>query len=356
MPDFLASDEAFREAWDGDRAALIKAIATRYRVNAVLVERLAHRDHAALAAAIKRGIAPRIDSFRVKLLSRFAIMEKNREVLHRLVNDFGIGTEGYFDVGCGMGFTLQSALDLGFDFAAGVEVDPSFSATALSIFDQTDRFEYQAMDFFQYKATQKYSLITFFDVLEHIGDVGGAVKKAISMLTSQGVIYYYQGNPRAVDMVLNESHYRLPGLSLLPPPLAADILMRAKKITKPDEYVVRWWPRPSDIAKPQPTILLHAGEANIRNGARYPDAADVLTKARARVSTIPGELASYLAGDEALRVRSIIDRYLVDLEEAALGDPDRFRVNYAMHSWSLFLFADPHMIPTNQPLVAFSRF
>ena len=88
------------------------------------------------------------------------------------------------EVGIGKGELLAVALELGFGITA-VELVPG---TAKHVADMLNIPVWQA-DFLKFKTTNRYSIITMGDVLEHVTNPKRALEKAYDLLTDDGVLW-----------------------------------------------------------------------------------------------------------------------------------------------------------------------
>jgi hypothetical protein len=203
-------------------------------------------------------------------------------------------------------------------------------------------------DFLNHQFHSKYSLITFFDVLEHIADMQQALDKAFSILTNDGTIYLYIGNYKSLQFVQHEPHYRLPLITLLPYKIAINVLMRLERIREPGEYVVTKWPEYNFFT-------------DQLNGCFILDARiDFRTQCEIQVAMSPEnvhfmmykllqDMNQYLDQYEFEITRCIIDKYIYEYTALLKCDPQRHFIEYCIPSWNIF------MAPTAECLSAISR-
>jgi SAM-dependent methyltransferase len=346
------SDEEFAEAIGADDEKFVILLMTRQDelidyisrsngLDRMVVETLVLRDVAAWTGAVSKGIGRRWDTLRQKIAGRFTVYRKNLNVMRNLA---GICPDraGYLDVGCGLGFTMIAAASLGFKKAHGMEVDSNFARTGLKFVPEGFGGEigYTYGDFLKLACRPPYSLISFFDVLEHIADRQFAVDKALSFLTPEGMIYFYQGNYRSPQMIYLEPHYQLPLLALIPKELAVKVLIGMGRIKSADDYVVNAWPDYEFFTDQQSPVYLLDAERNFRGGEyqSHEWAWKVIQSLPKRLDEV---IAPYLASSEVEHVRSLIAQYADEYEAARAADVEQHRRKYLMASWNLIMAKSP---------------
>lgn len=83
------------------------------------------------------------------------------------------------DVGCGSGLFLQQLFEDNYQKLAGTDFSRQF---------QSEEIEFFAGDFLEINFSQKYDFIMLNNVLEHVPDPGGFLKKSYTLLNKGGVV------------------------------------------------------------------------------------------------------------------------------------------------------------------------
>ncbi|MCH8843327.1 MAG: class I SAM-dependent methyltransferase [SAR324 cluster bacterium] len=251
----IAEDDLlFSIAITNKNKCFLDYLSSFYSVHPMSVKEIIDRDIEVWVKGIKSTEGTTWDRpLRAKTISRFVVAKYNANIIE-YINNLFLNNKGkrYLDVGCGTGLSLLSAIDAGFDEVIGYEYSAGYttmSKCVTQIYKEGDKnpVSYYDADYLTAEDKGKYDLITFFDVLEHINPAKFALSKAIKSLKKNGVIYAYQGNSYSPAMVLNEPHYGLPLLTLLPRSIVVNILMRSGRIQQESNYVVNSWPRLSEI-------------------------------------------------------------------------------------------------------------
>jgi SAM-dependent methyltransferase len=126
------------------------------------------------------------------MLADFLAYERRlgREQVLPLLESLGMDLRdrAVLDVGCGYGGVILE-LDRKYPLSRGLglDVDPEMIAEARR--QGAGRIRFEAADFFRQGDAEKYDLILMRDVLEHIVDVEGALRKARGLLAPAGRIY-----------------------------------------------------------------------------------------------------------------------------------------------------------------------
>ena len=295
--------------------------------------------------ALKAGTFAREESLRTRVAARFIVYNKNKHVMERLGQIFP-GREGYLDVGCGMGFTMLTAKQIGYQKAHGLEVDPAFAMRGLKFMKEgfDEDLGYVLGDFLTYECRPPYDLITFFDVMEHIGDHDLAITKSLSSLSDNGSIYFYQGNYRSTQMVYTEPHYRLPLLTLLPKELVQTILLRARKIKAADEYVVNIWPELDLFHDPRWKTRLDETEVNFRTDQKYPSTKHCNNQLEALSKVVERDLKPLLEPEEHGLIEETLQKYKHDFNALQAKDKAEHRRRYLLPSWNVALSNNPEAL------------
>jgi SAM-dependent methyltransferase len=97
----------------------------------------------------------------------------------------------YLDIGCGNGFMVEEALQLGLDEAAGIE--PSEHAIASAPEPRRGRL-IQGMFSADKVGTGKFDLISCFQTLDHIPDPAGFVRECMNALKPGGRVLFINHN------------------------------------------------------------------------------------------------------------------------------------------------------------------
>ncbi|WP_170755117.1 class I SAM-dependent methyltransferase [Ruegeria lacuscaerulensis] len=345
-------DEEFDAAlWNDDalfnwfmlakRDTFIDYIAEAVSLDRTIVEKLIVRDTLAWKNAVVNGEARRWDSLREKISARFAVYEKNLNVMRQL-SSLCEDKTGYLDVGCGLGFTMMAARELGFQKAHGVEVDQAFANTGLSLIDAgtEGNVGYVFGDFMTENLNPPYSLITFFDVLEHVVDIDQSIDRACNMTPEKGTIFFYQGNSRAIPIVLSEPHYRIPFLTIMPTDIVIKILLKKQRISSPAEYVVNKWPETSVFSKQGWHSAMVSPERNFRSGAEFMSRERAVSAVANFQAQFESEILSYLEADDRPHAQSALDAYVDRFNQKLADDDGDFHTEYLMNSWSIVMARD----------------
>lgn len=123
----------------------------------------------------------------------------------------------YIDIGCGFGGAVVAAGKAGLK-AAGIELDETRieAAKALCTDNKVDAHIHRINIYDEdFSNLGKFNIITSLNVVEHVDDVRKFVSKLINSLEPGGCLYIEVPNPRSIDIVNSEPHYKLPLLSLL---------------------------------------------------------------------------------------------------------------------------------------------
>jgi 2-polyprenyl-3-methyl-5-hydroxy-6-metoxy-1,4-benzoquinol methylase len=110
--------------------------------------------------------------------------QKNYASICRVLQRFVIPAQHparLLDYGCGLGFFLDSAFEAGFE-PSGVE----FNEYALEYIRK--RYAYRVFHFSDQDSSERYDIITMFDVIEHLRDPFGTLGSIRNMLADNGVV------------------------------------------------------------------------------------------------------------------------------------------------------------------------
>ncbi len=167
------------------------------------------------AMATERG--PRGDDFARQILGTVASdISKPVERLHVL------------DIGCGYGHTAL-ALAQQCEYVVGIEpcAEPAHTAQQLQLEQQVRNAEFHHATLEGFTTDRQFDLIILDNVLEHLPDQPGALRRIAKLLAPGGVLYLLVPN-KYWPM---EVHYHLPFLGWLPVDLANLYLKLTKKGT-----------------------------------------------------------------------------------------------------------------------------
>lgn len=92
----------------------------------------------------------------------------------------------WLDVGCGTGATSRAILDAGVPVVHGVEFNPTAAASARSRLAQV--FEVDLESDTAWQPPQRYDVVSFFDVLEHLQDPWAMLRRARAWLAQGGTL------------------------------------------------------------------------------------------------------------------------------------------------------------------------
>jgi 2-polyprenyl-3-methyl-5-hydroxy-6-metoxy-1,4-benzoquinol methylase len=341
----LSDDLLYSVFYHAKKVEMAAFIGREYGLPSDVVEKLQSYDLQTWKGALTSGKAARFESFRKRSTDRLSVFSKNRDVLHQLMQIADFGRIGYLDVGCGHGFTMLAAQSLGFEKAHGVEVDRQFFQLGKQFFPNglDADIGYADDDFLALPVSTQYSLITFFDVLEHIADYDLALKKALSLSTDKGLVYAYQGNQNGIQMVRYEPHYKVPMINQLPRDMAINILLRLNKITSPEKYVISEWPPFSVFEREDCYSALVRGPINLRNGGSYLTMEQGDSYLRALAKEYPVVLGPVLSDKEMSVVDKAYGDYARRYEEAK-SNPHLHERNFLMNSWNILLAKDKRVL------------
>lgn len=110
------------------------------------------------------------------------IIEKTKKKLQKSKDMDGLNPS-WLDVGCGLGFLMDMAFDLGFR-VSGVE----FSQSAIRYINSKYTFPVYYGMLSEIEFTEKYDVISMFDVIEHLLDPISDLKKMRTMITDDGFL------------------------------------------------------------------------------------------------------------------------------------------------------------------------
>lgn len=173
--------------------------------------------------------------------------QKAQSLIDFIASSLLIRREAFFDAGCGFGLSMLHACKVGFQRAAGIEIDAPHADIAEPFFRTAGLpVRYLRGDLLTADIGDKFDLILNQDVLEHVQDIDACLHRIDSLLSDDGVALIRVASGRCVGVVHVESHYRAPLLSLFDSEGAA-IAQELVLIRSPNEFVVVRWPTVQDL-------------------------------------------------------------------------------------------------------------
>lgn len=174
----------------------------------------------------------------------FREIQRGREIV-RVINERGeIAGKDVLDVGCGYAGLLITMKEAGARSLTGIEVDHyrlDWGRKRLA------KLGYEAnimeMDVCRPEVPGKlgqFDVILAQDVIEHVPDPLVTINHLCQMLRPGGLIYVQVGNKFSPDQLVNDHHYRLPGITMLARPQAIEYF--CKRLHLPEaNYAVGYW-------------------------------------------------------------------------------------------------------------------
>jgi len=339
-------DDLYAVALHARSPAFLTHLCDLYDVKPDLLEQILEYDLPGWAVSIKnRRMVARVISLRERVAERLAVWQRNRHAFLRVLEHFDLPRDGFFDVGCALGLAMLAGAEAGFRRVEGVELKSGFVKFADGLRDVAcdsfgSSFDYHVGDFNDLDlGDRRFDLVMCVDVLEHTPDLDATIRKMLEICSQQAVVYIYQGNGRSLPMVQNEPHYRLPALTILPQALAVEVLQGFGKVDAPEDYIVRQWPT-LDYLEGQASrdfeLQFVGGDTNLRNGIKYPVAADREKLQRNCEKMIHEKLYPSLATPLREEVKRHVDRYFREVEaDAHEMDTTTFERVYLQSCWNL---------------------
>lgn len=130
----------------------------------------------------------------------------------------------FMDAGCAYGGYLVAAARAGAGEVVGIDVDPEYLALAqglLGAHGVTGRLELGGVEDRALRdrltASGGFDVVTFTDVVEHVADPALALQSLSGYLVPGGHAYITAPNFRHPGCVRADPHFKIPGITLLPP-------------------------------------------------------------------------------------------------------------------------------------------
>ncbi len=170
-----------------------------------------------------------------------------RKILPRLPDQIGA-----LDIGTGDGAFLEELIDLGFQNVAGVEPSEApYSAAKPEIRDRIRKGLFRAEDF----SAGSFSLVTCFQIMEHVPEPLALVRAARSLLKPGGALVIVAHNREAASariLGFKSPIFDVEHLQLFSPDTAQDLLKRAgyRDVSVAplwNRYPLRYWMRVSPL-------------------------------------------------------------------------------------------------------------
>lgn len=164
---------------------------------------------------------------------------RNRTIAREVARFAPLDGARVLDVGCQLGALPVALSELGAD-VTGVDVDDALLDGArlrARCYDATATFaraEAEALPF----ADASFDVVTFVDVIEHVTDARAAVRELARVLRPGGVLYLFGPNRFSPANLRSDPHYRLAGVSALPPSLGRWYVTRVRGFPRYDVGVL----------------------------------------------------------------------------------------------------------------------
>lgn len=117
-------------------------------------------------------------------------IEAAKSGLKRLFPE-GLSGKSLIDIGCGSGLSMVAALRLGAESVYGIDLDPQSVETSnkvLSSYAADGRWSVDQKSVFDLDGNEKYDIVYSWGVLHHTGDMNRAIRRAASLVNSNGVL------------------------------------------------------------------------------------------------------------------------------------------------------------------------
>lgn len=223
--------------------------------------------------------------------AEFGLFHRTLDHLESLQNVFEFKVDGadVLDVGCNCGHSLRAFSRMGAKGIVGLEYElPRFESCKFNLdVHQTDAqcVHGSILDpNLDQIIPQKFDLITCLDVLEHVPSIDGVASAFAQLVKPGGVVLVTVGNRFHPEMMLNEPHYGLPGMTLLPRSCAENYC----RISRNEDYDVHHWPTrfeletifeakgfvvQKEVVPPRPEIVTKLNHAiSVLRETEYPSA------------------------------------------------------------------------------------
>jgi 2-polyprenyl-3-methyl-5-hydroxy-6-metoxy-1,4-benzoquinol methylase len=108
-------------------------------------------------------------------------------LLEKNISKFDISNKKTLDIGCGEGIFLSVLKERGVKDCYGIEISKRASQTAIES-KVSELIFYGTIEEYSKQFDRKYSLITLFDVIEHIGNIDSLFVSLLDLLEEDGII------------------------------------------------------------------------------------------------------------------------------------------------------------------------
>jgi 2-polyprenyl-3-methyl-5-hydroxy-6-metoxy-1,4-benzoquinol methylase len=169
-------------------------------------------------------------------------LDRGEGVLRRLGRDARPGFR-FLDVGCAYGGYLVAAARHGAGEIVGLERDPGLARIARELtrgHPATSVVEGDATDPACANQLGQFDVITCEDVLEHVTSPAACIRSLGALLAPGGVLHLTIPNGRCPANIRRDPHFKLFGLTLLPPGLAAAHVEKVRGTTGYDVREFRY--------------------------------------------------------------------------------------------------------------------
>lgn len=342
------NDKLYIPLYERGHTGLLEHLETKYRLPAPIVRYLLGVE----LSNFRKNLTHAPASKRANRFWQFAHLclfehQRHHELMERLHARYPIERRAFFDIGCKYGTSAISALAMGYQVAHCCDLEHRIFENAREImrlgrelFDGDLRFD--GNDFLQLDlAGSFYNLVLMINILEHTPDHEATIRGLAHILAPGGVACCVQGAYRSVKAVLDEPHYHLPLLTLLPHGLAIRILDRYGLIPPGKQYCVVQWP---DL-KPLRGLLERYGlthelgpeTADLfgRDRLLPPESAnDYMERITAQVEQ---RLLPVVEGADRETVERIRDGYFAELATAAREYTPDQQLTYFKYVWDIVI-------------------
>jgi hypothetical protein len=274
-------------------------------------------------------------------------IKRHYDLIEKLCCTYNLEKENFFDVGSKFCTSLVIALVQGFKMAHGCDFEERIAKYANDIIGLGAKYlpgelVFYPADFLNLDLKDHfYHLIVLINVLEHTSNIETTIRMIKKILHETGVCFIFQGSNKSLPIVLNEPHYNLPLLSILPPELGVKILEKAKFIKSPREYCVVKWANYSQLQKICQKFDLIL-EINIKENDYYArdkfiPYSQFITYKRKIINETQRKIYPLIELNEKTIIDKVLSDYFSEVEEAIREDSIENKIIYFKKNWDIIL-------------------
>lgn len=277
--------------------------------------------------------------------TRLFEIKRQHDLIKRLCSEFNIEKRNLFDVGSQFCTSLLIALNLGFKVAHGCDFEKRITKYALEIIELGEKelkgeLKFYATDFLELDLKENfYQLVLLINVLEHTSDIEKTILLIKKILADTGICFLFQGSFKSLPFVLNEPHYNLPLLTLLPNDLAVNILEKAKLLALGQRYCVVTWPDHYVLhkicARHDLILEIDTEEKGYYSRDKFIPYTQFETFKKRIISETGEKIYPLIEPDEQSRIEKILADYFIEVEQAIKEDTIEKRLIYFKRTWDM---------------------